>query len=117
MSVHLTAGPALQGASAIWHWLQELLPGLMGAGVSLNFLGAGMRVCQRLASLAMGTTCASYLAPGLVSWSALPRTQVQSALQFLVGLFAPAIVREAFRVIDSGLLARLLERLSGGREQ
>ncbi len=117
MSAHLAVGLALQGVSAVWHWLQELLPGLMGAAVSLNFLGAGMRICQRMASLAMGTACASYLAPGLVSWLALPGAPVQSALQFLVGLFALAIVREVFREIDAGLLARLRERFLGGREQ
>lgn len=112
MNAHLV----MQGTSAAWHWLQDLLPGLMGAAVSLNFLGAGMRVCQRLMSLAMGTTCASYLGPGLVSWLALPGAPVQSALQFLVGLFALAIVREVFREIDAGLLKRLRERFLGGGE-
>lgn len=97
-------------------WLQPLLPGLMGAAVSMNFVGAGLPLLHRFVSLAIGTTCASYLAPGLVAWFELRGAAVQSALQFLIGLFALAIVREVFRELNAGLVKKLRERFLGGGE-
>lgn len=99
--------------SALWHWLHPLLPGLMGAAVSMNFVGAGLPLLHRFISLGIGTTCASYLAPGLTAWFDLQGAAVHSALQFLVGLFALAIVREVFRELDAGLVKRLRERFLG----
>lgn len=100
--------------SQLLQCLHPLLPGLMGAAVSINFVGAGMPLLHRLISVGIGTTCASYLAPGMVAWFDLQGGAVHSALQFLVGLFALAIVREMFRELDAGLLSKLRERFLGG---
>lgn len=94
--------------------LSPIVPALMGALVSLNFVGRGLSLCHKLSSVTVGVVCAVYVAPAVIAWFGIEEEKLHASLQFLIGLFALAIGREIFREIQNGLIAKIRDKLLGG---
>ena len=107
-TVAALAGAVLKSAVAY-------LPGAAGAALSLQFLGQGLGLAQKLTSFAVGFVCAVYVAPAAIDLFGIHGERVHAGIQFLVGLFALATCRELFVEINSAdLIGALKRRFLGG---
>ena len=91
-----------------------IIPSLLGAVVSLQFLGRHLSWGHKLSSIGVGVVCAAYVSPVLVDWLGVQGKELHSSLEFLIALFALAIGREIFREIENGLLQKIRDRFIGG---
>lgn len=111
--------------TSFWHTVWEtvkdlllpLIPSFFGSLVSLQFVGKDLSITHKISSVCVGTLCAVYVAPVVISWLGVDGSELHASLQFLIGLFALAIGREIFREIESGLIARIRDKLLGGKEK
>jgi len=91
------------------------LPGAAGAGLSLKFLGTGLSLSQKATSFVAGYFCSVYLAPAVIEFCQIKGEHVHAGIQFLVGLFALAVVRELFVEINNAdLIGAFKRRFLGG---
>jgi hypothetical protein len=105
--------PVTTGAAIVATALKSAatyLPGAVGAALSLKFLGADLTLWQKATSFAAGLACAGYVAPAAIEFWHIPGEHVPALLEFLVGLFALAVVRELFVEINSADLIGTLKR-------
>ena len=93
-----------------------VIPSLLGAVVSLQFLGRGLSMAHKLSSVGVGVVCAAYVSPVLVDWLGVQGKELHASLEFLIALFALAVGREIFREIQNGLIQKLRDRFLGGGE-
>ena len=100
--------------NAVKDVLLPLIPSLMGAVVSLNFLGHGLSIYHKVSSVLVGVACAVYVAPAVIAWFGVDGKDLHASLQFLIGLFALAIGREIFREIEHGLITKIRDKFLGG---
>ncbi|GGD00142.1 holin [Undibacterium terreum] len=91
-------------------YILPLLPGAMGAAVSLSFLGDGINRWQKLTSFAIGFFFAIYVAPMLLELMSLKGEHVTPGVEFLVGLFALATCRELFKELNNADIIGSLKR-------
>ena len=76
-----------------------------------------MSFSHKISSVCVGTLCAVYVAPVVISWFGIDGKELHASLQFLIGLFALAIGREVFREIENGLIQRIRDKLLGGNDK
>ena len=91
-----------------------IIPSLLGAVVSLQFLGRHLSWPHKISSVAVGVVCAAYVSPVLVDWLGVQGKELHASLEFLIALFALAVGREIFREIENGLLQKIRDRFLGG---
>lgn len=103
--------------TALGKWALTLLPGAAGAAVSLKFLGDGLTTSQKIVSFVAGFACAVFVAPAIIEFCGIAGARVHSGIEFLVGLFALAVVRELFTEINSADIIGALKRKYFGGEK
>ncbi|BBO59768.1 holin [Mycoavidus sp. B2-EB] len=82
-------------------WLQLLLPSAAGSACSLKCLEASLEKWQKLYTFLIGVSCAVFIAPALVEILAITAPKIEMCINFLVGLFALAVISEIFKEIQS----------------
>jgi len=97
---------------AIRQYILPWLPGALGSAMALKFLGEGIGYFQRLTSFCSGMIVSAYISPAALEYWGVAGEHIPNAINFAVGLFALAIVREVFKGINEGnFLGRLWDRL------
>lgn len=97
---------------AIRQYILPWLPGALGSAIALKFLGEGIGYFQRLTSFCSGLIFSAYISPAALEAAEITGEHIPNAINFAVGLFALAIVREVFKGINEGnFLGRLWDRL------
>ena len=61
-----------------------VIPSLLGAVVSLQFLGRGLSMAHKLSSVGVGVVCAAYVSPVLVDWLGVQGKELHASLEFLI---------------------------------
>lgn len=103
--------------AAIIKYVLSLLPSAMGSVVALKFLGDGLRWWQKISSFIVGLICASYIAPLLTEWFSISGNHSHTGIEFLVGLFGMATIREIFKEInEADIIGAIKRRYLGERE-
>ncbi|MCX8567248.1 MAG: hypothetical protein ON057_001975 [Glomeribacter sp. 1016415] len=82
-------------------WLLLLLPSAAGAACSLKCLEGPLDKWQKLYTFLIGISCAVFIAPALVEILAITAPKIEICINFLVGLFALAVISEIFKEIQS----------------
>lgn len=99
-------------AGAAFKMLEALLPGAIGAAVSLRFIPGNL--WQKTSSYFSGLACAYYLGNGLISYLAVPAGSLMAEfIKFTAGLFGLAIVSHGMQQIPE-FLAAVRRRVFGG---
>lgn len=96
--------------TSLFKYVLPLLPGAMGAVVALKFLGDGLNWWQKLSSFSAGLLCAVYVAPVVIDWFDISGVRITAGIEFLVGLFSLAIVREIFNEINNADIIDAIKR-------
>lgn len=99
-------------AGAVFKAIEAILPGAIGAAVSLRFIPG--TIWQKVSSYFSGLACAYYLGNGLIDYlTVAPGGLMAEFIKFTAGLFGLAIVSHGMQQIPE-LLAAIRRRYIGG---
>ncbi len=90
-------------------FLSPFWPSAVGAVCSLYCLGETLSLRQKLSSFLIGVGSAVFVAPAIIEIFAITGPKTQICIDFLVGLFALAIISQIFKEIQSADLIGALK--------
>ncbi len=91
-------------------FLSLFLPSAVGAVFSLYCLGETLSLRQKLSTFLIGVGSAVFIGPAIIEIFAITGPKTQICIDFLVGLFALAIISETFKEIQSADLIGAIKR-------
>ncbi|UUM22265.1 holin [Mycoavidus sp. SF9855] len=111
--------PIVNAAVALWldseAWLLLLLPSAAGSACSLKCLGEPLHRWQKLYTFLIGVGCAVFIAPALVEILGITGQKTEVCINFLVGLFALAVISQIFKEIQSADFIGTIKRYLLGK--